>query len=152
MIPPIVFAALFFYFDGSLAQQCYYPNQVVAPNDVPCQTNGLVSFCCSSGYVCLDNKICMLEASSPVNQDSSDQYWRGSCTDQTWSSPDCPLYCLNTTNGDSVGGPSMMNICPDATEDYFCIDHISNEGNCGGGSSNLLQFNGTIREGGGCGP
>lgn len=70
-------------------QTCYFPNQEVADFDIPCTdfttSDGFV-FCCGSGRSCLPEGICSSASGDPYLS-------RGSCTDQSWSSPSCPQYC-----------------------------------------------------------
>jgi len=66
---------------------CYYPSGKEAPRDIPCDPNAQTSLCCGGhdfGVACLDNNLCL----GPTGK-----ILRGSCTDSTWDSPDCPSYC-----------------------------------------------------------
>jgi hypothetical protein len=71
---------------------CYYPGGKEATDDLPCDPDAEVSVCCAGsvvlGFVCLSNKLCV----SPKGRIA-----RGSCTDPTWQSPDCPKFCLSTS-------------------------------------------------------
>ena len=64
---------------------CYFPNQAIAPNAYACSLSTNYGACCAVGHICLDNGLC-----TP----GDGQIFRGGCTDPTWSSPECPLYCL----------------------------------------------------------
>jgi len=66
---------------------CYFPDNSVAINDTAC-TEATVSTCCQAGATCLDNGLCFDPFGSAVGG-----YIRGSCTDKTWASVDCPQYC-----------------------------------------------------------
>lgn len=68
--------------------KCYYPDgeETTAPKDYACNLASNASACCSIGTFCLDNGLCQ--------NDKSMETIRGSCTDQTWTSSDCPHYCL----------------------------------------------------------
>ncbi|KAI1346521.1 hypothetical protein F5Y01DRAFT_297621 [Xylaria sp. FL0043] len=68
--------------------QCYYPNGEKSESDSPCNPDADASFCCSSSSdsSCLNNLLC---------QDGTGRVIRGSCTDQTWTDPACPQYCLS---------------------------------------------------------
>lgn len=68
--------------------QCYYPNGEKAEGDSPCNPDTDASFCCgsSSDSSCLNNLLC---------QDGKGRVIRGSCTDQSWTDPACPQYCLS---------------------------------------------------------
>jgi hypothetical protein len=71
---------------------CFYPDGSQAQGDYACNLTASTSFCCAIGYYCLDNKICVNSAPSDSEDDVGNQlkYNRGSCTDRTWRSPDCP--------------------------------------------------------------
>ena len=70
------------------ALKCYYPDGSEAEGDSPCDPDADVSFCCrsSSDSSCLNNLLC---------QDGTGRVIRGSCSDQSWSDPACPQYCLS---------------------------------------------------------
>ena len=71
------------------AQTCYFPNGVEATNDTPCRATqpGQASACCAHLDICLDNKLCLPQGGN------KEIVWRGSCTDHSWQSGDCPQYC-----------------------------------------------------------
>lgn len=74
----------------SLAQkqaQCYYPNGKVAAGDFPCDPDSEDSAFCGGalGSVCINNKLC---------RGPDGNLARGSCTSQTWQSPECASFCL----------------------------------------------------------
>ena len=64
---------------------CYFPNQAIARDVHVCFLSSNNSACCGIGHICLDNELC-----TP----GDGQIFRGACTDQTWNSPECSLYCL----------------------------------------------------------
>lgn len=68
----------------AFAQNCYFPNGAVATGNFACNPTAKVSVCCGTDSVCLDNKVCLAN-----NQETI----RGSCTDQSWASSDCPGWC-----------------------------------------------------------
>lgn len=69
--------------------QCYYPNGDLAVPDSPCDSDADVSSCCGgSGTECMSNRLC---------QDPNGRVIRGSCTDKTWTSPECGRYCLGAS-------------------------------------------------------
>ena len=72
---------------------CYYPDGTYIAADRPCIGNGdQESFCCGTqGVMCLADKVCHYNDTTPKNGIS---YGRGSCTDQSWTSPACPNFCL----------------------------------------------------------
>jgi hypothetical protein len=67
-------------------KRCYYPNGEWSEKDFPCDPDAETSVCCWGlpGVACLSNKLCVNPNGSIV---------RGSCTDQSWLSGDCPQYC-----------------------------------------------------------
>ena len=65
---------------------CYYPNGSPVSGYVPCKdlsTNG-VTYCCSSSSVCTTGGYCLGNAGV---------FYRGGCTDHTWTSSLCPILC-----------------------------------------------------------
>ena len=76
-------------------QPCWLPNGSSAPTSLPCNSTQTESACCMNGMTCLSNGVCQL------NQDLTDTnwpigtMWRGSCTDRSWQSSDCPLFCYS---------------------------------------------------------
>ena len=117
---------------------CYYPNGDVSPQDVPCTSNSN-STCCGIGYACLTNQICMDTSLTPASSGST-KYVRGSCTDKSFSSSACPLFCDNAKY-DDVGGGEGMEKCTNVQGDaYRCIDFNPNS-QCNS-SLYVLQFPG----------
>jgi hypothetical protein len=78
----------------SQSQRCYRPNGDVASGDRSCFPDQENSFCCGTEWVCLDNKVCQ---SSRLSRQSNGQatFARGTCTDSSWTSEDCPKFCNN---------------------------------------------------------
>ena len=72
---------------------CYYPDGTTATNDFPCTKNSTVDadYCCGEGFMCLTNKLCL---------ENDGAFFRGSCTDRSWSSTACPSFCIS-------GNPSL---------------------------------------------
>jgi hypothetical protein len=78
---------------------CYYPDGSSAASDTPCFSTSGASVCCGDGFACLANGICQVTSFAFIsNPDLNKQinYYRGSCTDQTWSSSSCPQFCIGT--------------------------------------------------------
>jgi hypothetical protein len=69
---------------------CYTPDGELG-NDVPCNPENLPSVCCTAGFVCMSNGLCQ-----PANwyEAGSSQFIRGTCSDQTWTAPQCHGYCV----------------------------------------------------------
>lgn len=108
---------------------CYYPDGTVTPGDVPCLTGNDPSFCCSFGYACLNNQICM---TTPHTPNATNTYVRGSCTDPTWRSANCPSFCVNPDPPwkDDTGGGEGMVLCPNTTNTFYCFDFNEDAVNC----------------------
>lgn len=77
---------------GSSAS-CYYPSRNLASGDSVCQPKADVSACCGPGYACLGNLLCRKTKESSGDSLAIGAVVRGSCTDQTFSSPSCPQFC-----------------------------------------------------------
>ena len=88
------------------AQTCYFPDGSVAGRDTPCRapTSDQASACCAYSDICLDNNLCL-------GQNGSQSISRGSCTDQTWHSSECPQYCQD--------GKMPIFLC--AVQDVSCL-------------------------------
>ena len=70
------------------AQTCYFPDGSQSYRDTPCGPSSAnqASACCAYLDVCLNNGLCLSQGGSEVVS-------RGSCTDGSWQSGDCPQYC-----------------------------------------------------------
>ena len=107
--------------------RCYYADGSVASGDTPCSLGG-TSTCCGSGYACLSNRICMATGDEAQKPGAS-LYVRGSCTDRSWRSASCPLYCIGSN--DLLSGGMGIAKCPNITlDEYYCIDSLANTVNC----------------------
>ncbi|KFA55968.1 hypothetical protein S40293_04042 [Stachybotrys chartarum IBT 40293] len=102
-------------------QQCYFPDGSEALGNFPCDPDAEDSVCCggSRGTVCISNKLCGSGNGNVI---------RGACTDQDWTSAECPYYCL----GAETGGTDLIS-CANVTDSTasYCCDH--NAGCCDGG-------------------
>lgn len=77
------FVALLLMLPSVLAT-CYYPNGTESPDDdISCPNS---KACCPKDAFCLSNGLCW---------SSLNFLLRASCTDQSWTSPDCARYCLD---------------------------------------------------------
>ena len=85
------------------ASTCFYPSGAEASQDFVCNPLAKTSFCCGLGYACLGNKLCVRTAEATDNNPAL--FNRGSCTDQTFESPDCPQFC------NEAGGESQISPC-----------------------------------------
>ncbi|KPM36212.1 hypothetical protein AK830_g10347 [Neonectria ditissima] len=129
IMPRLTFVLLFICSLQSCfaASQCYYPNGAKS-NDFPCDPDADESVCCGGGLgsVCLSNKLC---------QGANGNTVRGSCTDQNWSSLECPMFCL----GADTGGTDLVS-CSNVTDSdtSYCCDH--NPGCCNSGVGRFNVF------------
>jgi hypothetical protein len=136
----VLFVLLFVSLLRTSAAICYYPNGDPSPQDLPCQDETDHSTCCGPGYACLSNHICMatgLERQIP----NAAKYDRGSCTDKTWRSSQCPNFCVNPAHNDALDGGIGIAKCPGNKDMYYCMDGWPFD--CGTGD-NVLSFQGKI--------
>ena len=71
------------------------------------------------------------------------KYVRGSCTDQSWRSSECPQFCIDP-NVDNLPGGNGIGKCLGTTQDmYYCIDTGNTDNNCSA-SQNPLIFQGML--------
>ncbi len=113
---------------------CYYPNGKVATTDRACNLTAEHSFCCAPNYVCLENGICVGDASIPWN--------RGSCTDKTWQAAECPSFCQTPSDG----GTWILQ-CTDAADNNQICCYNANESDprdCCKAPSLLIQLPGSV--------
>lgn len=128
---------------------CFFPNGAIV-QDTPCNsTLSSVSACCGPGYACLSNGLCALTEHTPQElARNSPSFIRGSCTDKTWNSTDCPQYCKDTANGDSIGlGGNGVSKCEygSKTNRYFCTNKATaklSDGQLCSNSSYYIEFPG----------
>ncbi|QKX53207.1 uncharacterized protein TRUGW13939_00283 [Talaromyces rugulosus] len=99
---------------------CYNPDGSTTSQDVPCSLSHQ-SNCCHPGWACLSNKLCQ----NPNAPNDTVAYVRGSCTDKTWRSGNCPNFCVHDTApwNDSLNKPQHLGKCENTSEDlYYCED------------------------------
>ena len=82
MIRFLLLFPFFMQYSFSQLKQCYDPQGKVQP-DLPCDPSANVSACCGLGYTCSTNFYC---TNSKFAFDVI-----GTCTDDTWHDPACPL-------------------------------------------------------------
>ena len=68
---------------------CYNPDGSLAQGNFPCFLDQENSPCCGSNTICEDSGLCKVEDSTGVSD-----LIRGTCTDSTWDSAECPTYCM----------------------------------------------------------
>jgi hypothetical protein len=132
-------------------RKCYYPDNTLASSDSDCNSGEEVSVCCGKGYVCLSNGVCQIDPSTTgENAKFRGTIWRGSCTDQSWSSSRCPNYCtgLSATEAGNPSSGQQLGKCPDMEDTYYCKTSESN-GDCKDGSK-VFQIRGKFFVSDGC--
>lgn len=102
---------------------CYSPNGEAALGNYPCFLGQAVSPCCGGGSICEASGLCKVVGSQAVSD-----LIRGTCTDSTWQSTDCPQYCTTA----DTGGTNLIS-CQNVTNSDldFCCDHT--DGCCDSG-------------------
>ena len=71
------------------------------------------------------------------------KYVRGSCTDQSWRSSECPQFCIDP-NVDNLTGGNGIGKCLGTTQDmYYCTGTGNTDNNCSA-SQNPLIFQGVL--------
>lgn len=76
--------------------QCWRPNHtLLAEYDHPCEPSHDESFCCGVGWTCAYDKICYPTSALGSNWLSFTPT-RGSCTDISWTSSECPNFCVSS--------------------------------------------------------
>ncbi|KAK5561009.1 hypothetical protein LTR46_001319 [Exophiala xenobiotica] len=96
---------------------CYWQNSTlapddpysIAPDDTACFPDQDNSPCCGTGWTCLSDGVCF------IREDETDFYYRGTCTDRTWDSQQCPGWCFAQNSNTSI----PLAKC-DTAQDWFC--------------------------------
>lgn len=92
---------------------CYEPDGSIIQDDTSCDSTAEASYCCGTGWSCLSDGICMIE------QQAATVYYRGSCTDKSWSSQECPNFCLQFGTNASL----PMGKCNRSDgQDWYCCE------------------------------
>lgn len=104
---------------------CYAPGGGVSDGDIPCNSSAAVSSCCGVNDLCINNGLCF----------QGGNVARGSCTDQTWMSSDCPLFCQN----ESPGGGIAISRCGVGPSTWACGNAKAAAPLCNNGSTFLLS-------------
>lgn len=119
---------------------CYYPDGSIAPNDTPCQDRTAESTCCGQGYACLSNGMCQATGKE-LQKGGATELVRGACTDRSWRSSSCPLFCINPETDNVGGGIGVAKCVGTAEELYYCINSVQDRVNCTA-KQNVLFFQG----------
>ncbi|KAK1997244.1 hypothetical protein LX36DRAFT_636529 [Colletotrichum falcatum] len=138
MSPPLALLLLIFSLSSRAHGVCYYPDGSIAPNDTPCQDRTAESVCCGQGYACLSNGMCQATGRE-LQKGGATELVRGACTDRSWRSSSCPLFCINPET-DNVAGGIGVGKCQGAVEElYYCINAVQDRVNCTA-KQNVLFF------------
>lgn len=127
-----------------VAAVCYYPDGSVSPQDTACLNNGDNSTCCGQGYACLSNNICEATGDE-IKKPGASLYVRGSCTDPTWRSNNCPQFCINPDYDLLSGGMGIAKCANTTLDEYYCIDGLDDTVDCSS-ETDVLFFQGTLIE------
>lgn len=105
---------------------CYYPSGKVSNQDVPCNDGDEASTCCGPGLACLSNNLCMATGSDIQSPTMKSTYVRGTCTDKSWRSGNCPNFCVNK-QVDRLGQGMPIESCDEDDADgdhdvYYCVN------------------------------
>ena len=106
----------------AIAQMCHFPDQETISGDTVCFPNLQYSPCCGNGYDCTTQGLC---------QNGAAFFVRGSCSDRSWSSPDCPQLCLDVyNNGENLDAGNVIWPCTGSTYEgfYYCNSNYYTEG------------------------
>ncbi|KAM7187628.1 hypothetical protein V8F20_010912 [Naviculisporaceae sp. PSN 640] len=115
-----------------ISAKCYYPNGLTAL-DTPCTDSTEESTCCGPGYACVGHEssffLCQNTNSST---DDFSGFVRGSCTDKSWRSSNCPNVCVDEYRDNVSGGHSVF-FCPDSDVLLYCAREGLGDEACDGG-------------------
>ncbi|KZL69274.1 hypothetical protein CI238_09089 [Colletotrichum incanum] len=140
MSPPLVLFLALFSLLSRVHAACYYPDGSISPNDTPCQDRTAESVCCGQGYACLSNGMCQATGKE-LQKGGATELVRGACTDRSWRSSSCPLFCINPETDNVAGGIGIAK-CQGTTEElYYCINSVQDGVNCTA-KQNVLFFQG----------
>jgi hypothetical protein len=71
---------------GMVSATCWFPDGITAdPDGFPCNTSSSASHCCRTYEGCLAGGVCYTQFDS--------QMYRRSCTDKSFTDPNCPQEC-----------------------------------------------------------
>jgi hypothetical protein len=95
-------------------QDCFFPDGTLTGADgglpqAPCSTSSENSTCCDLGWLCRSDNLCFNEGQQILQ--------RSSCTDESWSSEKCPLFCVNAPSNPN-GNVAVLQ-CDDGS---YCCD------------------------------
>ena len=79
--------------------KCYDVDGRVVEGDAPCNPDAENSPCCGLYWTCLDTGVCTQESTKQILRHEETLLARGTCTDRSWASAQCPNFCLG---GESV--------------------------------------------------
>lgn len=126
----------FFFAASVFSQSCYFPNGSRAPADVPCSSDEF-TFCCRHNDICMSNGVCLHSGHQPYTIS------RGSCTDKSWKSGNCPSVCRDKN---PKGGATIINAGYDESHLYCCFGVFKKESSieCSDGDKPFTLPSGTM--------
>ncbi|KAJ5815408.1 hypothetical protein N7474_007185 [Penicillium riverlandense] len=99
---------------SSASRKCWFPGENVQDTlGFPC-TSEEGSACCGQDAICLTNGLCL-------NLQQPYVLSRGSCTDKSWTSNNCPKYCQSIAPD---GGVSLVLLNFTNEGSYYCCNSI----------------------------
>ncbi|KAK2011027.1 hypothetical protein LZ32DRAFT_659970 [Colletotrichum eremochloae] len=96
------------------------------------------SVCCGQGYACLSNGMCQATGKE-LQKGGATELVRGACTDRSWRSSSCPLFCINPETDNVAGGIGVAKFQGTVEELYYCINTVQDRVNCTA-KQNVLFF------------
>lgn len=106
----------------NVESKCYFPDGSEVLHHVACRSGDGFSACCEQGFACLSNGLCNVTEHVPdLEHRGLAQHNRESCTDPTWESTDCPLFCLNS-DLDPLNHGAAVHKCEMDVDRYWCIN------------------------------
>lgn len=125
---------------------CYWPDgSETGDNYLPCGDGGTPhSTCCSRGWMCLSNGLCMAAGQDPDNLAEA-SIVQGGCTDRTWRTMDCTSWCVDDDDlEDVLNRAQPINNCPGSNNTFYCAladdnDDCDEEGE-------IIRFPGMCRQ------
>ncbi|KAF2648328.1 hypothetical protein K491DRAFT_784133 [Lophiostoma macrostomum CBS 122681] len=103
---------------------CYMPSGDLT-NDQPCNPDADVSQCCALGDFCTSNHLCLPpNFLNSTGGSTVSLYIRGTCTDDSWQSPECGGACVAElpNEGEKVWQCSSEYFC---CKDQGCCDDMT---------------------------
>lgn len=100
---------------------CFWPDgSPTGDNYLPCGSGETPhSTCCSRGWTCLSNGLCMAAGQDPANLTEA-SIVQGGCTDRNWTTMDCPSWCTDDDDIDLLNRAQPIRHCPGSSDMFYC--------------------------------